>query len=70
MSEAIKTHAPKSDLYWKVRSVLNDLDQANAKDCAQDPAGMVITNHMRAAWMARDLILELIAEADAAKVGQ
>lgn len=49
-----------SPMYGKIRPILDTLDREMAKPCDVDSGGFV-TNHMRAAWRARDLILELLA---------
>ena len=49
----------KDDLYWKVLQILNDLDAEMAKTDAKTLGG-ITTNHMVAAWKARDQILGLL----------
>ena len=61
MTQPIATH--RSDLFWQARSILNAMEQEIAKDVKTDMLG-IVTNHMVAAWEARDAILEAIVKAD------
>jgi hypothetical protein len=49
-------------LQQHVLEVLNCLEQEMSKPCVVDHTG-IVTNHMRAAWGARDTINELFARA-------